>query len=104
MEDANDYDIDKDIPTIEELEKLGKCCTAPVPPFPQKTFWKLFAHRGSAVPGSVLGPEGEGHRRRNGVTSVFAERHVYTRRPGQKAVAFLSKARKRHLHDRRVLR
>jgi len=25
MEDANDYDIEKDIPTIEELEKLGKC-------------------------------------------------------------------------------
>lgn len=24
MEDPNDYDIDKDIPTIEELEKLGK--------------------------------------------------------------------------------
>lgn len=61
---------------------------------PQKTFRKLFARRGSAVPGSVLGSEGKGHRRRNGVTSMFAERYVYTRRLGQKAVAFLSKARK----------
>lgn len=25
MEDPSDYDIEKDIPTIEELEKLGKC-------------------------------------------------------------------------------
>jgi hypothetical protein len=25
MEDPNEYDIEKDIPTIEELEKLGKC-------------------------------------------------------------------------------
>jgi len=61
---------------------------------PQKTIWKLFTRRGSAVPGSVLGSEGKGHRRRNGVTSMFAERYVYTRRLGQKAVAFLSKARK----------
>jgi len=59
---------------------------------PEKTFWKLFARRGSAVPRSVLGFEGKGNRRRNGVTSMFAERYVYTRRLGQKAVAFLSKA------------
>jgi len=95
MEDPNDYDIEKDIPTIEELEKLGKCTT----PlwlifFSPKSIWKLFAHRGSTVPGSVLGSEGKGHRRRNGVTSMFAERYVYTRRLGQKAVTFLSKARK----------
>lgn len=69
-----------------------------------KNYFKTFARRGSAVPGSMLGSERKGHRRRNGVTSMFAQRDVYTRRLGQKAVTFLSKTCKRHLHDWWVLR
>lgn len=64
-----------------------------------KTIGKLFTHRRSTVSGSVLGSEGKGDRWRNGVTSMFAERYIYTCRLGQKALAFLSKTRKRHLHD-----
>jgi len=74
--------------------------------FPTKpSFENFFARRRrSAIPWSVLGPEGKRHSRRDGVASVFAERYVHTRRLGQKAVTFLSKTRQRHLHDWRVLR
>jgi len=57
MEDSNDYDIEKDIPTIEELEKLGKYTAVPLwlSSYSPKNFLETFRSQGKYSTGKCAG-------------------------------------------------